>query len=122
MTFARASLDNKFQTFWYILRKSLTRLITLDKLFLEEEAGDGNNCWFGVKGYWIVAPDDKLVEVYYLNEALLQHSAFIKDKWRTSVKCDHKGEYPMLKTYSENDIIESQIIKGLKIELNRVFA
>lgn len=56
---------------------------------------------FGVREYWIVAPDDKLVEVYYLKD---------------------KGEYQLLKTYLENDIIESQIIKGLKIELNRVFA
>ena len=56
---------------------------------------------FGVKEYWIVAPDDKLVEVYYLKD---------------------KGEYQLLKTYSENDIIESQIIRGLKIELNRIFA
>lgn len=55
----------------------------------------------GVKEYWIVAPDDKLVEVYYLRD---------------------KGEYQLLKTYLENDIIESQIIRGLKIELNRVFA
>lgn len=56
---------------------------------------------FGVKEYWIVAPDDKLVEVYYLKD---------------------KGEYQLLKTYFENDIIESQIIRGLKIELKRVFA
>jgi Uma2 family endonuclease len=56
---------------------------------------------FGVKEYWIVAPDDKLVEVYYQRD---------------------KGEYQLLKTYLENDIIESQIIRGLKIELNRVFA
>ncbi len=56
---------------------------------------------FGVKEYWIVAPDDKLVEVYYLKD---------------------KGEYQLLKTYLENDIIESQIIRGLKIELNRIFA
>jgi len=56
---------------------------------------------FGVKEYWIVAPDDKLVEVYYLKD---------------------KGEYQLLKTYLENDIIESQIIRGLKIELNRLFA
>ena len=33
-----------------------------------------------------------------------------------------KGEYQLLKTYLENDIIESQIIRGMKIELNRVFA
>jgi len=56
---------------------------------------------FGVKEYWIVAPDDKLVEIYYLRD---------------------KGEYQLLKTYLENDIIESQIIRGLKIELKRVFA
>ncbi len=56
---------------------------------------------FGVKEYWIVAPDDKLMEIYHLKD---------------------KGGYQLLKTYFENDIIESQIIRGMKIELNRVFA
>lgn len=55
---------------------------------------------FGVREYWIVAPDDKLVEVYYLKD---------------------KGEYQLLKTYFENDTVESQVITGLKIDLSRIF-
>jgi len=55
---------------------------------------------FGVREYWIVAPDDKLVEVYYLKD---------------------EGEYRLLKTYFEKDTIESQVIRGLKIDLNRIF-
>lgn len=56
---------------------------------------------FGVKEYWIVAPDDRLVEIYYLKD---------------------EREYQLLKTYFEKDIIESQAIRSLKIDLNRVFA
>ena len=56
---------------------------------------------FGVKEYWIVAPDDKLVEVYVLK---------------------NRGEYQLLKTYDEKGIIESQVIKGFKIDLVKIFA
>ncbi len=56
---------------------------------------------FGVKEFWIVAPDDKLVEVYVLKD---------------------KGEYQLLKTYYEKDTIVSQVISGLKIELQKIFA
>lgn len=55
---------------------------------------------FGVKEYWIVACDDKLIEVYQLK---------------------HKDEYKLNKTYYENDILESHVIRGLKIELKSIF-
>ncbi len=55
---------------------------------------------FGVKEYWIVACDDKLVEVYQLK---------------------NKNEYTLIKTYFENDIIESHVIKGLNIDLGKIF-
>lgn len=55
---------------------------------------------FGVKEYWIVAGDDKLIEVYQLK---------------------HKDEYKLNKTYYENDILESHVIKGLKIDLKNIF-
>lgn len=55
---------------------------------------------FGVREYWLVAPDDKLIEVYNLK---------------------NKGEYQLLKTYFDGDTIESQVITGLKIDLSRVF-
>ncbi len=54
---------------------------------------------FGVKEYWIVAPDDRLVEVYILKN----------------------GEYKLIKTYLDKDIIMSEIIKGLKVELKEIF-
>lgn len=56
---------------------------------------------FGVKECWLVAPEDKLVEVYTLKD---------------------KGEYQLLKTYYENDVIESQAVQGFKLELSKVFA
>ncbi len=55
----------------------------------------------GVKECWLVAPEDKLVEVYTLKD---------------------KGEYQLFKTYTEKDIIESHVVIGLRIELNKVFA
>ena len=55
----------------------------------------------GVKECWLVAPEDRLVEVYTLKD---------------------KGEYQLLKTYAEENVIESQVVKGLKIELSKVFA
>ncbi len=53
----------------------------------------------GVKEYWLVSPDYRIVEVYYL-----------KDK-----------DYILLRTYSEKETIESQVIKGLKIDLKEIF-
>ena len=56
---------------------------------------------FGVKECWLVAPEDRLVEVYTLKD---------------------KGGYQLLKTYSEKDTIESQVVKGFKIDLSNIFA
>lgn len=56
---------------------------------------------FGVKECWLVAPEDKLVEVYTLKG---------------------QGEYQLLKTYYDKDIIESETIGGLKISLAEIFA
>lgn len=54
---------------------------------------------FGVKEYWLVAPEDRIVEVYTLEE----------------------GGYQLTKTYLEGDILGSQNINGLKIELKKIF-
>ncbi len=54
---------------------------------------------FGVKEYWIVAPEDKIVEFYFLKD----------------------GEYQLIKTFLEKDTIESYLIKGLKIDLGEIF-
>jgi len=54
-----------------------------------------------VKECWLVAPEDRLVEVYTLRD---------------------KSEYQLLKTYTEKDVIESHVVKGLKIELSKIFA
>lgn len=56
---------------------------------------------FGVKECWLVAPEDNIVEVYTLK---------------------NKREYQLLKTYNEKDVIESQVIGGLKIDLAKIFA
>lgn len=56
---------------------------------------------FGVKEYWIVAPDDCLIEVYTLKA---------------------EGEYQLKKTYLLEDTIESEVIEGLRIELRNIFA
>lgn len=54
---------------------------------------------FGVKGYWIADPMEKTVEVF-VN----------KDK-----------VFVVEKTYTQNDILESTLIGGLKIKLSDIF-
>jgi Uma2 family endonuclease len=54
---------------------------------------------FGVKEFWIVIPEEGIVEVYTLTEK----------------------EYSLFKKYKKNDILESQLLKGLKIELKKIF-
>lgn len=54
----------------------------------------------GVKEYWIVDPDEKRVEVYLLG----------------------KEGYQLKGNYSEGDRIESQVIKGLVIKMEEIFA
>lgn len=55
---------------------------------------------FGVREYWIIAPEDEMVEVYQLK---------------------NKGEYQLHKTYIKKGVIESFILSGLKIELKEIF-
>lgn len=54
---------------------------------------------FGVKEYWIVIPDEGLVEMYILKD----------------------NTYQPYKTYTKDDILESPYLKGLKIELKAIF-
>ena len=53
----------------------------------------------GVKEYWIVAPKEKMVEVYEPND----------------------GIYHLVKTCLHNDILESQVLKGFKVVLKEIF-
>jgi Uma2 family endonuclease len=55
---------------------------------------------FGVKEYWIIAPEDEMVEIYQLK---------------------NKGEYQLYKTYIKKGVIESFILSGLHIDLNEIF-
>ncbi|GAB6183202.1 hypothetical protein JCM13991_09430 [Thermodesulfovibrio hydrogeniphilus] len=55
---------------------------------------------YGVKEYWIVAPEHKFVEIYLLKN----------------------GQFSTLKTYNEKDTLESEVIAGLKINLNEIFS
>ena len=54
---------------------------------------------FGVKEYWIVVPGEKTIDIHIL-----------KDK-----------TYQIYKTLGEDDTLESQILKGFKMELKAVF-
>lgn len=54
---------------------------------------------FGVKEYWIVLPREESIEVYHLKN----HT------------------YILSKTFEKKDTLESTCLKGLKIELNRIF-
>jgi len=55
---------------------------------------------FGVKEYWIVAPDEKMIEVYTLIQP---------------------GQYQLVQTYYENDTARSNVIKGFAVELRSIF-
>ena len=54
---------------------------------------------FGVKEYWIVVPGEKTIDINIL-----------KDK-----------TYQLYKTLGEDDTLESQILKGFKMELKAIF-
>ena len=54
---------------------------------------------FGVKEYWIVVPEEKTIDIHIL-----------KDK-----------TYQLYKTLGEYDTLESQILKGFKMELKAIF-
>ena len=53
----------------------------------------------GVKEYWIVAPKEKMIEVYEPKD----------------------GIYRLIKTCLQDDIIESQVLKGFKVVLKEIF-
>ncbi len=53
----------------------------------------------GVKEYWIVMPEEKLVEVFLLN--------------------NHK--YQRIQSYAEADVVPCQIFEGLEVDLTDVF-
>lgn len=55
---------------------------------------------FAVKEYWIVDPNERTVDVYRLS----------------------RKDFVQAKRYSENDILESPLLPGLKISLTEVFA
>jgi Uma2 family endonuclease len=54
---------------------------------------------FGVKEYWIVIPEEKLIEIYTLKD----------------------NTYTLYKTYYKDDILESPYLRNLKIELKGIF-
>jgi Uma2 family endonuclease len=54
---------------------------------------------YGVKEYWIVVPGEKTIDIHIL-----------KDK-----------TYQIYKTLGEDDTLESQILKGFKMELKAIF-
>lgn len=54
---------------------------------------------FGVKEYWIVAPKEKMIELYILKN----------------------NTYQLAKTYFYSDTLESQILKGFRVELKEIF-
>ncbi len=63
-----------------------------DKYSIYEEAG--------VKEYWIIHPEEKSVLRFILNET---------------------GKYIGLKPLTDDDIITSPVLKGLKIQLSDIF-
>lgn len=54
---------------------------------------------FGVKEYWIVVPGEKTIDIHIL-----------KDK-----------TYQLYKTFEEDGVLDSQILKGFKMELKGIF-
>ena len=54
---------------------------------------------FGVKEYWIVVPGEKTIDIHILKEKT----------------------YQLYKTLGEDDTLESQILKGFKMELKAIF-
>lgn len=55
---------------------------------------------FGVKEYWIVVPEEKTVDIYVLKD----------------------NAYQLYKTFGKDDTLESQLLKGFRIELNVVLS
>ncbi len=76
-----------------ILSPSTSRKDRMEKFFLYEEAG--------VREYWLVSPEDKLVEVFRLGPG---------------------GKYGRPEIYCETDTVQLDVIKELAIDLNPVFS
>jgi Uma2 family endonuclease len=55
---------------------------------------------YGVREYWIVSPEDKIVDVFLL---------------------DDSGKYQLIGKYTEDDLIKVNIFEGLNISLAEVF-
>lgn len=54
---------------------------------------------FGIKEFWIVAPREKMIEVYSLKD----------------------GKYHLITTYFYNDTLKSHILRGFEVELKEIF-
>lgn len=76
-----------------IISPTTYRKDRMEKFFLYEQ--------MGVKEYWIVSPDDRIVEVFLLG----------KD-----------GKYGRPDIYCETDTVQVMAFKGLKIDLDPVFS
>lgn len=76
-----------------IISPSSSRNDRMEKFFLYER--------MGVKEYWIVSPEDKLVEVFILGP---------------------KGKYGRPEIYSESDTVILKILDDIKVDLSSVFS
>ncbi len=75
-----------------IISPATTAIDKREKFFLYER--------FGVKEYWLVYPDEKMVEVFVLEAS---------------------GRYGRPEIYSDKDTVSLSIIKGITVDLNPVF-
>ena len=74
-----------------ILSHSTSKKDLNDKFYLYEE--------FGVKEYWVVYPGDKVLEIFYLE----------------------KGKYSRSKKYLPGDLVISEVLSGLNLNVNDIF-
>ncbi len=75
-----------------IISPSTSRKDRMEKFFLYEQVG--------VKEYWLVSPDDKIVEVFILGK---------------------EGEYGRPKIYCETDTVPFTAVNGIIIDLQAIF-
>ena len=75
-----------------IISPSSSRKDRMEKFFLYER--------MGVKEYWLVSPEDKIVEVFIL---------------------EPDGKYSRPGIYSESDIVPLNILNDIKVDLSSVF-
>jgi Uma2 family endonuclease len=76
-----------------IVSPTTSRKDKMEKFFLYEQVG--------VKEYWIVYPDDKMVEIFLIGL---------------------DGRYGRPGIYSETNTVRLNVLKDLKIDLNTVFS